>query len=80
MIEYIIVISGIICLVRAAIGPTIYDRVVALDSFLVLLIALMAVWSQSDPIYIDIAIVFSALGFGATLVFSKYMKGEDIWS
>jgi len=80
MIEYIIILAGIICLVRAFLGPTIYDRVLALDSFLVLLIAIMALWSEKNPMYIDIAIVFAGLSFGSTIVVSKYLRGEKIWS
>jgi len=80
LIEYALIIAGIICLIRLSLGPTVYDRVVALDSFLILLIALMAFWSQNDPLYIDIAIIFAGLSFGATLIISKYLGGEKIWS
>ncbi len=80
MIEYVLIAAGVICLVRALMGPTIYDRVIAVDSFIVLLIAVMALWSEKNPMYIDIAIVFAALSFGSTIVVSKYMRGEKIWS
>jgi len=80
MIEYVLVIAGILCLIRVGVGPTIFDRIIALDTFLLLIIALMCLWSQDNPIYIDIAIVFAGLSFGATLVFSKYLRGEEIWS
>ncbi len=80
MIEYILLIAGILCLIRVVLGPTIYDRIVAIDTFLVLVIGIMVLWSQENPIYIDIAIVFAGLNFGSTLIFSKYLKGEKIWS
>ncbi len=80
MMEYFIMAAAVLCLARAALGPSVYDRIVAMDSFLVLLIAVMALWSQSDPVYVDIAIVFAGLSFGATIVFSKYLRGEKIWS
>ncbi len=80
MIEYILVIAGILCVIRAILGPTIFDRVVAMDAFLMMAIALMALWSQDNPIYIDIAIIFAGLGYGATLIYSKYLRGEKIWS
>ena len=80
MIEYFILAAGILCLVRAVLGPTIYDRVVAMDTFLLLLIAIMAFLAPENPFYLDIAIVFAALSFTATLVFSKYLRGEKIWS
>ncbi|UCG95473.1 MAG: cation:proton antiporter [archaeon] len=80
MIEYIIIAAAAISLIRVALGPTIYDRVVAIDTFLILIIALLALWSQNSPLYLDIAIVFAGLSFGATLVFSKYLRGEKIWS
>ena len=80
MIELIIVTAGVLCLIRAGLGPTMYDRVVAMDSFIIMMIALMAFWSQSEPMYVDIAIIFAGLSFGATLIFSKYLRGENIWS
>ncbi|HDI02766.1 MAG TPA: cation:proton antiporter [Candidatus Aenigmarchaeota archaeon] len=80
MIEYALLIAGVLCLVRLVLGPTVYDRVVAADAFLVLLIAVLALWAQKNEFFIDIAIVFGALSFGATLVFSKYLRGEKIWS
>jgi len=80
MIEYIFVVAGILCVIRAILGPTIFDRVVAVDAFLMVFIALMALWSQNNPIYIDIAIIFAGLGYGATLIYSKYLRGEKIWS
>lgn len=80
MIEYIIMAAGVLCLVRAGLGPTIYDRVVAMDSFLMLMIALTALWSQDSVVYMDVAIVLAGLSFGATMVFSKYLRGEKIWS
>lgn len=80
MIEYILAIAGVFCLIRLTLGPTVYDRVVAIDSFLIILIALLALWSQENPVYLDIAIIFAGLSFGTTLVFSKYLRGENIWS
>ena len=80
MIELVIMIASVLCLLRAAIGPTVYDRIVAVDSFLILIVALLALWAQAEPAYIDIAIIFTGIGFGATLVFSKYLRGEEIWS
>lgn len=79
-IEYIIITACALCLLRAGLGPTIYDRIVALDSFLILLVALLALWSQDNALYVDIAIIFAGLSFGATIVFSKYLRGEEIWS
>ncbi len=80
MIEYIILTALFFCSLRLIIGPTIYDRVVALDTFLVLVIALLSLWAQGEEMLLDIAIVFAGLSFGATLIFSKYMRGEEIWS
>lgn len=80
MIEYVLIAAGALCLIRAGLGPRVYDRIVAIDSFLLLMIALMAFWSQENPVFIDVAIIFAGLSFGATLVFSKYLRGEKIWS
>ena len=65
-----------ICLVRAVLGPTVPDRVVALDTINTLMAAILVMLGTAfkEIIYIDVAIVYVLLSFVSTLYFSKYLE------
>ncbi len=67
----------LITLIRAAAGPTIPDRVVALDTINTLVVAAMIVLGAAYKtiIYIDVAIVYAVLSFVTTLYIAKYLEG-----
>lgn len=73
-----LVILMIICLVRAILGPTAPDRVVALDAINTLAIAeLVTVGAVLEEIvFIDVAIVYTMLAFVSTLYIAKYLEGR----
>ena len=64
-------------LVRAFFGPTIPDRLAAIDNMttvvasLFLIIALLL----GTSIYIDVALVYTILSFIGVIVFSRYLEG-----
>lgn len=64
-------------LIRAALGPTVPDRVVALDTINTLVIAAMILLGAGYKciIYIDVAIVYAVLSFVGTLYIAKYLEG-----
>jgi len=68
----------LICLVRVILGPTVPDRIVALDAINTLAIAMLVVIGLvfSEIIYVDVAIVYAMLSFVSTLYISKYMEGH----
>lgn len=82
MIEYIAIlltVSIFISLMRVLKGPTIADRVIALDatnSIVIAMISLLALFYKNG-MFIDIAIVYAMLSFLATLAISKYLIGES---
>ena len=63
--------------VRAVIGPTVPDRVVALDTINTLTVAIMIILSVAyrEIIFVDVAIVYALLSFVATLYIAKYLEG-----
>lgn len=65
-------------LIRAALGPTVPDRVVALDTINTLVIASMILLGAGYKciIYIDVAIVYAVLSFVGTLYIAKYLEEE----
>lgn len=62
---------------RLIAGPTIPDRVVALDAMNTLAIAIMIVLSvvYDSVVMVDVAIVYAALSFVSTLFLARYIEG-----
>jgi len=73
-----LVILMIICLVRAILGPTAPDRVVALDAINTLAIAELVTLGVllEEIVFIDVAIVYTMLAFVSTLYIAKYLEGR----
>lgn len=69
-------ISLFICFIRAVIGPSTADRVVALDSFGINIIAFIGVimMVQNTLAYSEVLLVISILGFLGTVAFSKFIE------
>lgn len=77
----IVVISMMGFLYRAIKGPSVADRVIALDALGVALMAVIALFSiiLNTTQYISIIMLFAILSFLGTVSFSKFMdKGEII--
>ncbi len=72
----VIAILVIIALIRAALGPTIPDRVIAVDTINTLVVAILVVLGVAfeHVIYIDVAIVYAMLSFVSTLYIAKYLE------
>ncbi len=67
-------------LARALLGPTIYDRILALNSFgtkTVLLIALYG-FLTGRPDFLDIALVYALINFAGTIAVLKYFEYGDL--
>ncbi|MFW6148382.1 MAG: cation:proton antiporter [Atribacterota bacterium] len=66
----------LISLLRLVLGPTVPDRVVALDTINTLIIAGMILFgaAMEEVIYIDVAIVYALLSYIATLYIAKHME------
>ncbi|WP_029166401.1 monovalent cation/H+ antiporter complex subunit F [Aminiphilus circumscriptus] len=62
---------------RLIAGPTLPDRVVALDAMNTLAIAIMIVLSvvYDSVVMVDVAIVYAALSFVSTLFLARYIEG-----
>ena len=69
----------LLCVIRAILGPTSPDRVVALDTMNTLVVAAMVLLGVSfgEIAYIDVAIVYAVLSFVTTLYISKYLEDNS---
>jgi multicomponent Na+:H+ antiporter subunit F len=63
-------------LLRGVVGPTMFDRILALNTIgtqMVVLIVLMGQW-RGTPFFLDIAITYALLNFIGTIAFLCYFK------
>jgi len=75
-----IILSIIVAMIRAILGPTIPDRVVGLDTVNTLVIAGMILFgvAKNEVIYIDVSIVYALLSFITTVLIAKYLEGDKL--
>lgn len=65
-----------ISLIRVALGPTLPDRVVAVDLIGISAVCLMVVSAagNKEPAFLDAAVVISLLGFLGTVAYARYIE------
>jgi multicomponent Na+:H+ antiporter subunit F len=63
-------------LARAVMGPTVYDRILAVNTFGTLTVALIAVFGflTDRPEFLDISLVYALINFIGTIAVTKYVK------
>ena len=69
-------LAVILTVIRLLKGPTLADRVVALDLLTMLAAGIIAAESlySNEPIYIDVAIVTALISFLATVAFARFIE------
>ncbi len=82
LLGVLIVVFGacLFCALRAALGPTAPDRVVAIDALIALMIGALVLLGSyyRASIYLDVALVYAFLAFLGTLAIAKYLEGRGI--
>lgn len=65
---------------RVAVAPGIPDRVLALDTMVINVIALMVLYGiwQGTAIYFEAALLFAMTGFISTVAYARYLLRGDI--
>ena len=69
-----------LAMIRALLGPTLYDRVLALNTFgtkTVLLIAVLG-FLAGRPEFLDLALVYALINFIGTIAVLKYFEIGDL--
>ncbi|MDG1936300.1 MAG: cation:proton antiporter [Paracoccaceae bacterium] len=81
-----ILIAMALVLIRLIKGPTLYDRVLAVNSFgthTVLLIGVVGFWN-GRPDFLDIALLYALINFVGTIAILKFFRyraiGDVMWS
>lgn len=74
-----LVLSLFFVINRLRVGPSLADRVVALDLFATILLTATVVASfyLNNPIYSDVAIILGLVSFVGTVVFARFLEGQS---
>ena len=75
-----VVVSMTLAMARALLGPTVYDRVLALNMFgtkTVLLIAVLG-FLTGRPEFLDLALVYALINFIGTIAVLKFVAMGDL--
>ena len=63
-------------LVRLVLGPSLPDRVVALDFMTAVAVAASGVWAiaTDNPVFLDVAMILALITFVGTVAFARYLE------
>ncbi|MDX1422523.1 MAG: monovalent cation/H+ antiporter complex subunit F [Kiloniellales bacterium] len=77
----ILVVMGMV-LARAVLGPHVYDRILAVNSFGTLTVLLIAVFGflTDRPEFLDISLVYALINFIGTVAVTKYVRYSHLSS
>ncbi len=66
----------VLAFIRLILGPSLPDRVVALDLMATLVIGIIAVYAMAtrQPVFLDVAIILALLSFLGTVAFASYVE------
>ena len=84
MINYIvfslIIIGVLFSLIRLIKGPTVFDRVVGVDTANIIITGTIVFIAHlfDNSLYLDIAIVYGILAFLETVIIARYLEAK-IW-
>ena len=75
-----ILISFILVLIRLFLGPTLYDRVLAINAFGTLAVLMISVvgFLFGRPDFLDIALLYALLNFIGTIAILKFFRYKKI--
>lgn len=69
-------IAAVLTFFRLLIGPTVPDRVIAIDLIGVLIVCALVVsaGATADQAYLDVAIVLALISFVGTVAYARYVE------
>ena len=75
-----LLVCMILAMTRALLGPTVYNRIMAVNSFGTLTVLLIAVlgFMSGRPDFLDIALVYAFISFIGTIAVLKFIRYGDL--
>ena len=72
-------VAALLTFVRVVRGPTLPDRVVAIDLIGVLIVGVIVVAATAtgDQSFLDVAIVIALISFVGTVAYARYVEREE---
>ena len=72
----ILAVAALLCLVRMIRGPRLADRIVALDTLLLMVVSGIAVQAEvtGDETYLDVMVVAALLAFAGTSMVANFIE------
>ena len=72
-------VAALLTFVRVVRGPTLPDRVVAIDLIGVLIVGVIVVSSAAtgEQAFLDVAIVIALISFVGTVAYARYVEREE---
>jgi multicomponent Na+:H+ antiporter subunit F len=79
IIAVIIALNAFVCLYRAAVGPTIQDRLLGVNivGTKTLVVVVLVTFIQGESIFLDVAMAYALLLFVVTVATSHYIQSEE---
>lgn len=76
--SWVLVASGLLCVVRIVLGPRSADRLAALSALSGAVLALLVIRGtlEGRSLYLDVALVYAILGFLGLLAISAFIVGS----
>jgi len=77
-----IVVTILLSLYRAVVGPGVFNRVAAVNVIGTKTIVLLIVigYYFERPLFFDISVLYAMMNFIGTLAFAKYLQRGELWS
>jgi multicomponent Na+:H+ antiporter subunit F len=77
-IAMIIALNAVVCLYRAAVGPTIQDRLLGVNivGTKTLVIVVLVTFINGEGFFLDVAVLYALLLFVVTVAWSRYLETE----
>jgi multicomponent Na+:H+ antiporter subunit F len=75
-----ILVSMALALTRALLGPTVYDRILAVNAFGTKTVLLVAVFGflTERPDFLDISLLYALINFVGTIAVLKFFEYRDL--
>lgn len=70
----------LVCMYRIVRGPSLPDRVMALDTAYLYVLAFMVLWGigQASAMFFEVALLIALLGFISTIAAARYMTRGNV--
>ena len=75
-----VIVAMSLALARAMLGPTVFDRILAVNSFGTKTVLLIAVYGflSGRPDFLDLALVYALMNFIGTIAVMKFIRFGDL--